>query len=136
MRFVGIYVSGSYHKGGGASDINTLKTSKKIYITFTAYLTDMHERSCFALQTKRRTSLPTVRRSAKLDASAFDSRITSHGNATGVDTATATPCGQNSVTSQLDEERKHKSTNAKRGIPQRDGQRAVSRVVSCTLCRF
>jgi len=34
MRFVGIVasglVSGSYYDGGGASDINTLKTSKSI----------------------------------------------------------------------------------------------------------
>jgi hypothetical protein len=57
MLFVGIVasglVSGSFYNGGGASDINTLKSSRKIYITFTAYLTDMHERTCFAPQIKR-----------------------------------------------------------------------------------
>jgi hypothetical protein len=106
MRFVGIVasglVSGSYYNGGGASDINNLKTSKKIYITFTAYLTEMHEATCFVLQIKKHSSLPTVRRIAKLKALAFDSEITSHSNINGVDTSTATPCGQNSVTSQLD----------------------------------
>jgi hypothetical protein len=104
MPFVGIVASGlvpgSYSSGGGASDINTLKTSKKIYITLTAYLTDMHERTYFALHIKRPTFLPTVRRRAKMDALVFDSRVTSHNKATGVDTAT--PCGKNSVTSQLD----------------------------------
>jgi hypothetical protein len=103
IRFVGIVasglVSGSYYNRGGASDINTLKTSKKIYFTFTDYLTEMHETTCFALQIKRHSSLPTVRRTAKLEALAFDSGITSHSNAIGIDTATATPCGQKSVTS-------------------------------------
>jgi len=106
MHFVGNVASGlvpgSYYNRGGASDIESLKTSKKMYITFTAYLTEMHKMTCFALQIKRPSSLPTVRRSAKLEVLAFDSGITSHSNATGVDTATATPCGQNSVTSQLD----------------------------------
>jgi hypothetical protein len=66
------------------------------------YIPQTSTTACFALKIKRPTSLPTVRRCAKLEALAFDSRITSYSNATGVDTATATPCGQNSVTSQLD----------------------------------
>jgi len=37
------------------------------------------------------------RRSAKLEALAFDSGVTSLRNETGRDTTTATPCGQNSA---------------------------------------
>jgi len=92
---------GSYYVWGGTHVNNPLKTNT-IYITFTAYLAQMHEKTCFALQIKRHSSLPTVRRSAKLEAVAFESGITSHSNATGVDTATATPCGKSSPTSQLD----------------------------------
>jgi len=71
----------------------------------------MHKTTCFALQVKRPSSLPTVhdqtdivkqRRSAHLEALEFDSRITSHSNATARDTATVTPCGQNGATSQMD----------------------------------
>jgi len=93
-------LSGSYDVRGGTHGTNPLNTNT-IYITFTAYLTEMHETTCFTLQIKRPSSLPTVRRSAKLEAVAFDSGIISHSNATGVDTATATPCGQNSVKSHL-----------------------------------
>jgi hypothetical protein len=46
MPFFGIVasglLSGSYYNGGGTINTNTLKTSKRIYITFTAYLTEMH----------------------------------------------------------------------------------------------
>ena len=92
-------ISGSYDVWGGTHVTNPLNTNT-IYITFTDYLTEMNETTCFALQIKRHSSLPTVRRSAKLGALAFDSGISSHSNAIGLDTATATPCGQNSVTSQ------------------------------------
>jgi hypothetical protein len=81
-------LSGSYDVWGGTHDINTLNTYT-IYIIFTAYLTEMHETTCFTLQINRPSSLPTVRRSAKLGVPAFDSGITSHSNATGVVTATA-----------------------------------------------
>jgi len=94
-------LSGSYDVWGGTHVTNPLNTNT-IYITFTDYLTEMNETKCFALQIKRPSSLPTGRRSAKLGALAFDSGITSHSNATGRDTTTATPCGQKSVTSQLD----------------------------------
>jgi len=94
-------LSCSYDVWGGTHCTNPLNT-KTIYITFADYLTEMHETTCFSLQIKRPSSLPTVRRSAKLGALAFDSGITSHSNATRRDTATATPGGQNSVTSQLD----------------------------------
>jgi len=100
-------LSGSYDVWGGTHGTNSLKTNT-IYITFTAYLTQMHETTCFALQIKRTSSLPTVRnqtdinnyrRRAKLKALAYDLRITSWSNATGVDTATATPCAKSSATS-------------------------------------
>ena len=92
-------IFGSYDVWGGTHDTNPLnKNTNK----FTAYITEMHEKTCFALQIKRHSSLPTARRSAKLEALAFDSGVTSDSNATGVDTATATPCGKSSATSQLD----------------------------------
>jgi len=94
-------LSGSYDDSGGTHATNPQNTNT-VYNTFTAYLTEMHDTTCFALQIKRPSSLPTARRSAKLEALAFDSGITSHSNANGVDTATATPCGQNSIISQLD----------------------------------
>jgi len=37
-----------------------------------------------------------------LDALAFDSRINSYSNTVARDIATATPCAQNSATSQMD----------------------------------
>jgi hypothetical protein len=50
MRFVGNVasglVSGGYYNRGAASDIDSLKTCQKMYITFTAYLTEMHEMTC------------------------------------------------------------------------------------------
>jgi len=70
-------------------------------ITFSNSVTEMHETTCFVLQVKKPSSLPTVldqtdivmwRRSAKLEALAFDSEVTSHRSAIGRDT-TATPCG-------------------------------------------
>jgi len=94
-------LTGCYDFGGGTHATNPLNTNT-INTTFTAYLTEIHETTCFALQIKRHSSLPTVRRSAKLEALAFDSGITSHSNATGVDTATATSCGKSSATSQFD----------------------------------
>jgi len=42
------------------------------------------------------------RRSAKLEALTFDSGVSSQSKETGRDTTTATPCGQNSATSQMD----------------------------------
>jgi hypothetical protein len=106
MPFVGFVasglVSGSYYIGGGTINRNTLKTNKRNYITFTAYLTEMHERVRIALQIKRPPFFSTARRSAKLEDLVFDSGITFHSNTTEVDTATATPCGPNNVTSQLD----------------------------------
>ena len=70
MAFVGIVasglISGGYYRGGGASDINFLKTIKTIHITFTSYITEKHETTYFALQVKRTSSLLTVRRSASL----------------------------------------------------------------------
>ena len=94
-------LSGSYDIWGGTHATNPLN-SNTINTTFTAYLTEIHETTCFALQIKRQSSLPTVRRSAKFETLAFDSGITSHSNATGVDTATATPCAKSCATSQLD----------------------------------
>jgi hypothetical protein len=85
-------LSGSYDVWGGTHVTNPLNTNT-IYVTFTAYLTEMLETTCFALQINRHSSLPTARRSANLEDLAFDSGMTFHSNATGVDTATATPCG-------------------------------------------
>jgi len=59
-----LVLSGSYDVWGGTHVSNPLKTNT-FYITFTAYLTVMHETTCFALQIKRHFSLPTARRSAK-----------------------------------------------------------------------
>jgi hypothetical protein len=39
----------------------TLWRQKIIYMTFTSYLTEMRETTCFALQLKRLSFLPTVR---------------------------------------------------------------------------
>jgi hypothetical protein len=70
----------------------------------------MRETTCFALEVKRPSSLPTVReitdnvewhRSAKLEALAFDSRINSYSNTAAYDTTTATPCAQNAQDQKL-----------------------------------
>ena len=53
-------LSGSYDVWGGTHATNPLRT-KRIYITFTSYLTEIHETTCFALQVNRPFSLPTVR---------------------------------------------------------------------------
>ena len=53
-------LSGSYHVWGSTHVTNPLNTNT-IYITFTAYLTEMHQKICFALEIKRPSSLPTVR---------------------------------------------------------------------------
>jgi hypothetical protein len=52
--------SGSYDVWGGTLANKPLNTNT-IYITFTAYLTEMHETKCFALQINRPSPLPTVR---------------------------------------------------------------------------
>ena len=62
-----LVLSGSYDVWGGTHVSNPLKTNT-FYITFTAYLTVMHETTCFALQIKRHFSLPTAHRSAKFGA--------------------------------------------------------------------
>ena len=50
---------GSYDVCGGTHATNPLMT-KKIDISITSYVTEMHETECFALQIKRPSSLPTV----------------------------------------------------------------------------
>jgi len=62
----------------------------------------MSETTCFAVQVKRLSSLPTDRRSGNLEAIAFDLGRTSHNNATVSETTRAAPCGQNSATLQMD----------------------------------
>jgi len=68
----------------------------------------MHANTCFARQIKRHPYLPTVRNQtdnvmwrtcAKLEALDFNTGIISHSNTAGRDATTATPCGQNSATS-------------------------------------
>ena len=85
----------------------SLERQKRICITFTSYLTEMHETTSFAPEVKVPPSLPTVRNqidivknrsSAKLEALGFHSRITSNSNTIWRDTASATPCGRNSAT--------------------------------------
>ena len=80
----------------------TIWRQKTTYVTFTSYLTEMRETPCFALQVKIPSSLPTVRRSGKLEAIALDSGRTSHSNTTVGETTRATPCGQNSATLHMD----------------------------------
>jgi len=103
-------LSGSYDVWGGTHSTNPVK-QKIIYVTFSSYLTNMQETICLALQVKRSSSLPTVRdqtnivkkrSSTQLETFAFDSKVTSHSDATASDTTTATPCGQNSEISQMD----------------------------------
>jgi len=53
-------LSSSYDVWGGTLATNPLKI-KRIYVTFTSYLTEMRETTCFALQVKRPSSLPAVR---------------------------------------------------------------------------
>jgi hypothetical protein len=103
-------LSGSYDVWAGTRGTNPLKTKENLhYIQFFPHI-DVETR-CFALQVKRPFVFPTVRnktdivmyrRSAKLEALAFDSRITSHSNVIGRDTERATPSGQNSATSEMD----------------------------------
>jgi hypothetical protein len=44
----------------GCTHANSPLNTYTIYITFTAYLTEMHETKCFALQIKRPSTLPTA----------------------------------------------------------------------------
>jgi len=53
-------LSGGYDVWGGTHATTPLNTNT-IYITFTDYLIEMHETTCFALQIKRPSSLPTIR---------------------------------------------------------------------------
>jgi len=71
----------------------------------------MRETTSFVLQVKRPSSLPKVRdqtdivekrRRANSEAIAFDWRKNSYSNTVARDTTTATPCAQNSATSQMD----------------------------------
>jgi len=53
-------LSSSYDVWGGTLATNPLKI-KRIYVTFTSYLTEMRDTTCFALQVKIPSSLPAVR---------------------------------------------------------------------------